>query len=110
MAVATVRRAVDADVDALVRIQSDTWRAAYAQLVAQKNSFMLSMTLTFLVLYFILPLLAGYDKPLMATKVLGNVTFGYMLAFLEIIMGWVMAAIYVNKARHFDRLAEEARR
>jgi GNAT superfamily N-acetyltransferase len=33
MAVATVRRAVDADVDALVRIQSDTWRAAYAQLV-----------------------------------------------------------------------------
>ena len=33
MAIATVRRAVDADVDALVRIQSDTWRAAYAQLV-----------------------------------------------------------------------------
>jgi L-amino acid N-acyltransferase YncA len=33
MAVATVRRAVEADVDALVRIQSDTWRAAYAQLV-----------------------------------------------------------------------------
>jgi L-amino acid N-acyltransferase YncA len=33
MAVATVRRAVDADVDALVRIQSDTWRAAYAGLI-----------------------------------------------------------------------------
>jgi L-amino acid N-acyltransferase YncA len=33
MALATVRRAVDADVDALVRIQSDTWRTAYAQLV-----------------------------------------------------------------------------
>lgn len=33
MAVATVRRAVDADVDALLRIQSDTWRAAYAGLV-----------------------------------------------------------------------------
>jgi GNAT superfamily N-acetyltransferase len=33
MAVATVRRAVDADVDALVRIQSDTWRTAYAELV-----------------------------------------------------------------------------
>jgi L-amino acid N-acyltransferase YncA len=33
MAVATVRRAVDADVDALVRIQSDTWRSAYAELV-----------------------------------------------------------------------------
>src|SRR5919199_2471561 len=33
MALAAVRRAVDADVDALVRIQSDTWRAAYAELV-----------------------------------------------------------------------------
>jgi GNAT superfamily N-acetyltransferase len=33
MALASVRRAVDADVDALVRIQSDTWRAAYAELV-----------------------------------------------------------------------------
>jgi L-amino acid N-acyltransferase YncA len=33
MALATVRRAVDADVDALVRIQSDTWRAAYTDLV-----------------------------------------------------------------------------
>ena len=33
MALATVRRAVDTDVDALLRIQSDTWRAAYAELV-----------------------------------------------------------------------------
>jgi L-amino acid N-acyltransferase YncA len=33
MALATVRRAVDNDLDALVRIQSDTWRAAYTQLV-----------------------------------------------------------------------------
>jgi L-amino acid N-acyltransferase YncA len=33
MALATVRRALDTDVDALVRIQSDTWRAAYAELV-----------------------------------------------------------------------------
>jgi L-amino acid N-acyltransferase YncA len=33
MALATVRRAGPADVDALVRIQSDTWRAAYAELV-----------------------------------------------------------------------------
>src|SRR3954467_5427169 len=33
MALATVRRAVDRDVAALLRIQSDTWRAAYAELV-----------------------------------------------------------------------------
>ena len=82
--------------------------AAYRELVRQRNGFTLIMTLTFLVLYFLLPLLAGYNKPLMATKVLGNVTFGYVLAFLEFVMGWVMAAIYVRKARTFDRLALEA--
>lgn len=81
---------------------------AYRELVRQRNSFTVAMTLTFLVLYFLLPLLAGYNKPLMATKVFGNVTFGYVLAFLEFIMGWVMAAIYVRKARTFDRLALEA--
>ncbi|GGK25674.1 hypothetical protein GCM10008955_19220 [Deinococcus malanensis] len=82
--------------------------AAYKELVAQRTRFTITMTLTFLVLYFLLPVLAGYNKPLMAQKVLGNVTFGYILAFLEFVMGWVMAYIYVVKARTFDRLALEA--
>ncbi|WP_412029787.1 DUF485 domain-containing protein [Deinococcus yunweiensis] len=83
--------------------------AAYQQLVAQRNSFTITMTVAFLVLYFLLPVLAGYNKPLMATKVFGNVTFGYVLAFAEFAMGWIMAYIYVVKARTFDRLAAEAR-
>lgn len=84
--------------------------AAYQQLVAQRNSFTIIMTVTFLVLYFLLPVLAGYNKPLMATKVFGNVTFGYVLAFAEFAMGWIMAYVYIVKARTFDRLAEEAER
>lgn len=83
--------------------------AAFAQLVAERNRFTVTMTVVFLVLYFLLPLLAGYNKPLMATKVFGNVTFGYVLAFAEFAMGWVLAAVYVVKARTFDRLAREAR-
>lgn len=84
--------------------------AAYARLVAERNRFTVIMTVTFLVLYFLLPILAGYNKPLMATKVFGNVTFGYVFAFLEFAMGWIMAAIYVVRARTFDRLALEAQR
>lgn len=83
--------------------------AAFTQLVAERNRFTVTMTIVFLVLYFLLPLLAGYNKPLMATKVFGNVTFGYVLAFAEFAMGWVLAAVYVVKARTFDRLAREAR-
>ncbi len=33
MAIAAVRRAVSQDVDEIIRIQTDTWRAAYAELV-----------------------------------------------------------------------------
>ncbi|MEW6421390.1 MAG: DUF485 domain-containing protein [Deinococcota bacterium] len=93
------------------RMQSgapSVYNAAYQRLVAERNRFTVIMTVTFLVLYFLLPILAGYNKPLMATKVFGNVTFGYVLAFLEFAMGWIMAAIYVVRARQFDRLAQEA--
>lgn len=83
--------------------------AAYQQLVNSRNRFMVMMTIVFMVLYFLLPILAGYNKPLMATKVTGSITFGYVFAFLEFVMGWVMAGIYVYKAREFDRLAEEAK-
>ncbi|GAA5512737.1 hypothetical protein Dcar01_01459 [Deinococcus carri] len=93
------------------RVQSGSpprGNAAYQQLVAERNRFTLIMSVTFLVLYFLLPIMAGYNKPLMATKVFGNVTFGYVFAFAEFAMGWIMAAIYVVRARQFDRLAREA--
>lgn len=83
--------------------------AAYGHLLARKNSFMISMAVTLLVLYLLLPLLAGYNRPLMATRVLGNVTFGHLLALVEISMGWVLTAICVAKTREFDRLANAAR-
>lgn len=89
--------------------QAGRHSTAFTQLVAERNRFTVIMSITFMVLYFLLPLLAGYNKPLMASKVYGNVTFGYVLAFLEFVMGWVMAALYVRRAREFDRLALEAR-
>ena len=82
--------------------------SAFRQLVAERNRFTVTMTLLFLVLYFLLPIMAGYNKPLMATKIYGNVTFGYFMAFAEFIMGWVLAAIYMARVRHFDRLAAQA--
>lgn len=82
---------------------------AYQKLVASRNRFVILMTVIFMVLYFLLPFLAGYNKLLMATKVSGSITFGYIFAFLEFIIGWVMAGFYLYKAREFDRLAEEAK-
>lgn len=90
-------------------VSGSTPTSAYATLVQERNRFTVIMVVTFMVLYFLLPVLAGYAKDLMATRVYGHITFGYLLAFAEFIMGWVLAAIYVRRARAFDRLAEEAR-
>ena len=52
--------------------------------------------------------MAGYNKLLMATKVHGNVTFGYFMAFAEFLMGWIMAAVYMVRMRSLDCLAAQA--
>ncbi len=83
--------------------------SAYIRLVRERNRFTVAMTITFLVLYLLLPILAGYARDALSAKVMGNITLGYVLAFLEFVMGWVLAAVYVRRARQFDRLAEQAR-
>ena len=82
--------------------------SAFQQLVAERNRFTITMTLVFLVLYFLLPIMAGYNKPLMATKVYGNVTFGYFMAFAEFLMGWIMAVSANEGQRAFTKMLSGA--
>jgi uncharacterized membrane protein (DUF485 family) len=45
-------------------------------------------------------LLAGYDRPLMAQKVLGAFNVGYLLVLLMYGLSWVTACIYVYAANN----------
>lgn len=54
-------------------------------------------------------LLAGYAKPLLATKVFGAVNVGYLLVFLTYVLCWIVSVAYVRIANvHFDQRARAA--
>jgi uncharacterized membrane protein (DUF485 family) len=54
-------------------------------------------------------LLAGYARPLMATKVFGPVNVGYLLVFLTYLLCWVVSVVYVHIANaYFDPQARAA--
>lgn len=82
----------------------------FQRLVKEKNAFMIRMTVFFLAFYLLLPILGGYAKPLMATKVLGNLNVAYLFAFVQFVMGWVVAGMYVKRAARFDQEIAEIRK
>jgi uncharacterized membrane protein (DUF485 family) len=60
-------------------------------------------------------LLAGYDRPLMAQKVVGAFNVGYLLVLLMYGLSWAAACIYVYAANnrfdaHAALAADDARR
>lgn len=71
-----------------------------------------TVVVLFLVFYMLLPIFAGYAKPLMAKYVIGFITFGYAFGLLYYFVAWGLAYVYVVLARRFDRdarvFAEEA--
>ncbi len=61
----------------------------------------------FIVYYFALPVLIGYAKPFMETRVFGPVNFAYLFALSQFFMAWIIAWLYVRAAARFDRMAAE---
>lgn len=95
-------------------VQHGLWDAAvetsaFRQLIAMKIravGFLLAASFAFIVG---MSLLAGYDKPLMATKLLGAVNVGYLLVFLTYLLCWIVSVAYVRIANErFDAQARVA--
>ena len=84
-------------------------RAAIGSLIAAKRSFLVPMTVIFLVGYIGLTALAGFAKGFMAHKVIGAVNVGFVLIAANYLLAWVLAIIYVRVANAiFDPLAKKA--
>lgn len=77
----------------------------FVSLVKAKIGFIVPATIFFLVYYLLLPLLAGFAKDFMDTKVIGDVNVAYLFALSQFFMTWVLAAIYLRKAAVFDNMA-----
>jgi len=71
-------------------------------LLMAKREFVIPATITFVVYYFLLPVLVGYAPDLMAKKVWGAVNIAYLFALSQFFMAWGIAWLYVIQARKFD--------
>jgi len=79
----------------------------FKQLLRAKRRFIVPATIFFIVYYFALPVLVGYARPLMETRVFGAVNVAYLFALSQFFVAWIIAVLYVRAAGKFDRMAAE---
>ena len=79
----------------------------FKQLLKAKRRFIVPAMIFFIVYYFALPVLVGYARPLMETRVIGAVNLAYLFALSQFFMAWIIAALYIRAANRFDRMARE---
>ncbi len=82
----------------------------FKDLISARLKFVAPATIFFLVYYFLLPILNGTATDFMKTKVFGNINIAYLFALSQFFMAWILAALYIRRAKLFDRLGEAVRR
>ena len=78
----------------------------FRALVRAKRAFIVPATLFFVAYYFALPALVGYWPDLMSTRVAGHINVAYLFALSQFVMAWGIMALYVRRARRYDRMVE----
>ena len=79
----------------------------FRRLIAAKRRFIIPAMIFFVVYYFALPVLVGYARPLMETRVFGAVNIAYLFALSQFLMAWIIAGLYVRAAAKFDKMAAD---
>jgi uncharacterized membrane protein (DUF485 family) len=79
----------------------------FRELLKAKKRFIVPAMIFFIGYYFALPILIGYARPFMETRVLGPVNLAYLFALSQFFMAWIIAALYVRAAARFDKMAAE---
>ncbi|MEK5482499.1 MULTISPECIES: DUF485 domain-containing protein [unclassified Viridibacillus] len=77
----------------------------FKKLVKKKNSFIVPVSIFFILFYFTLPVLTSFTTVL-NVKVIGDITLVWIFAFAQFIMTWILCMTYVSKANKFDKEAE----
>jgi uncharacterized membrane protein (DUF485 family) len=77
----------------------------FRDLLKAKRRFIVPAMIFFVVYYFALPVLIGYARPFMETRVWGPVNLAYLFALSQFFMAWIIAALYVRAAARFDKMA-----
>jgi uncharacterized membrane protein (DUF485 family) len=82
-------------------------RPKFQRLLAIKKMFIVPAFVFFLAYYLLLPVLAGYAPRLMSAKVVGTVTFAYLFAISQFVVGWTIAWLYLRASSRFDEVVRD---
>jgi uncharacterized membrane protein (DUF485 family) len=93
--------------------RGEEWRrvsrtSAFGELMRAKKAFIIPAVIFFLVFYMAMPVLAGFTTVLDG-QAIGAVTWAYVYSFAMFPMTWILCHLYLNRARKWDKLVEEAR-
>jgi len=75
---------------------------AFHSLLKRKKAFIVRTTIFFMVYYFALLVLVGWDPELMKKEVLGKLNLAYVFALSQFFMAWIVAFVYLRKAAQWD--------
>jgi len=102
---------VDAPPEERYQASKSTWDKIaespnFKDLMSTKRSFVVPAFIFFVVYYFALPVLVGYEPQFMSIRV-GWVNLAYLFALSQFFVAWLIAGLYVRAANNFDRLAKD---
>ena len=78
---------------------------SFRQLAKKKNSFLWTVTVIFLALYMLLPILTSFTD-ILHQKAIGDITWVWLYSAGLFVMTWGLAHFYVAKANKFDSTAK----
>jgi uncharacterized membrane protein (DUF485 family) len=71
-------------------------------LLIARTEFVVPAVIAFVVYYFALPVSVGYFPQFMDKRVWGPVNIAYLFALSQFFVAWLIAALYVRRAKIFD--------
>ena len=78
---------------------------SFKALSKRKNSFLWTLTVIFLAVYILLPVLTSFTDVL-HQKAIGDITWVWLYSMGLFVMTWGLAHLYVAKANSYDRDAK----
>ena len=80
----------------------------FVELHSKKKAFLITLWCVGSIMFYLLPICAGYAPELMKVRVLGRLNVCYVFCLLEFVMIWAIALYYTHKSNnYFDPLTKE---
>jgi uncharacterized membrane protein (DUF485 family) len=74
----------------------------------KKKAFLIPTVIFFLVFYMVMPVLGEFTTVLDG-QAIGALNWAYVYGFAQFVMVWILCHLYINQAKKWDNLIEEAR-